>query len=200
MKIINCIVIILIANGCCEFKEDDFKFSSDFQSILQPYNEGDTVFYVSTLGDMDTVAISTIDTFQSCKIGFLASEPSRSVSVEIIHLPNNNWIAGTVLHEDKPPELLNQGLVTIVKYPIDTSYYIAFQYRDFAASLYDLPLKEHGELLLDLGINEYWRINSDVPYDPQKENAVSEMIWSLEYGLTGYFKQNGEFYKIETVR
>ena len=76
-------------------------------------------------------------------------------------------------------------------------YYIGISFRDFQGELKNISETETGISLADLGINKYWEINNEIPDDKLDSASIAKILWTEKYGLTGYYKRNGDFYKIK---
>jgi hypothetical protein len=192
------ILAFLFLPGCCTFSQKELEFSANYNLFLASYHVGDTIYFSSGTGDIDTITVSEIDTREDCGSGIMGY-PHRSIWIKIKHLPNNLWTDGTESTQQGPEKVLDQTLLAIEKYPSDNHYYIAIYYQDFLAGLDTFPAVVTGNLLADLDVKEYWQIKTDTSIKHQNESSVAEVIWTTKFGLTAYYKRNGEFYKLLTI-
>lgn len=187
------IIIYSFLIGCCS--DSDFTFTKRHRALLDKYSVNDTIYFKSSGGDLDTFFVAKIDSIQEC--GIILAGKRKTVTVEIQHLPINLWNGGTEDSQDGKTEVLNQDLITIEKLfnkePPD-QYFIGLSFRDFSGEIENLDNITSDTLLVDIGINQYWEIKNDS--NNQNNNSVSKVIWTEKYGLTAYYKQNGDFYKI----
>lgn len=187
---------VFFLSSCDMFDKADLKFETKYNSILSSYQPGDTLYFFSNTGDIDTITISAVDSYEISSAGFMGF-PHRNIRIRIKHLPNNLWSGGTEFRQHQPPKILDQMLIVVEKIPsLKNQYFIGIDFRDFSIGLDTFPSTATGDLLANLGIREYWSIKTELPKERQNEFSVTEVIWTTKYGLTAYYKKNGEFYAL----
>lgn len=196
----NLVIACLLMIGCCKYHSSDFKIATSYISIYNNYKLGDTIYFSTQENVVATVYIAAIDSFQIC--GGFMGVPRKDVTIEIQHLPNNIWTGGQEFFQNKPVKILNQNLVTVEKIIFHKSkvqYFIGINYRDFVGEVTDSTIVRYDDMFETLGVGEYWEIGTELPLEKLDSNAVTKVFWSEKYGLTGYYKRNGELYKINST-
>lgn len=164
---------------------------------MEPYEVGDTIYFESDRGDIDTIFISKVDSVEEC--GILMTGKRKDIFYEIQHLPYNNWIFGKNLHRNGEISEINQSLIFLSKNlyePSKDDYSIHIQYRNFSGEL-DFGKSQKDDYLKELGIEEYWKLESDTA--DWKEFGhdtllIMEVVWTKKLGLTKYIKRNKEVF------
>lgn len=197
MKIALYTILFLFLTSCCS--ESDFAFTSKCRKLFNKYNLHDTIYFRNSRNDLDTIYIVAIDSIQQCS---MVSAKRKDIKIKIQHLPENRWTAGTELSQNGKSTILNQELIVVAKMISDKSvdqYYIGINYRDFMGELKTIDAMISDSLLFDLGITKYWVVHNDVIDWKQYENdstIITKILWTEKYGLTSYYKRNGDYYKI----
>ena len=80
-------------------------------------------------------------------------------------------------------------------------YYIGIEFREFYIQLRKIIDKQKDSSLAAMGVQEYWILENPSleKYNSKRfpeKNFVTEVIWTSEYGLTAYYKKNGDLYKL----
>jgi hypothetical protein len=134
---------------------------------------------------------------QEC--GIIMAGKRKNISIEIQHLPTNHWTGGTEDNQNGKSTILNQELITIEKLfdnePED-QYFVGLSFRDFRGELKNLSETKTDISIADLDVKKYWEMNNEIPIDQLDSNSVTKVLWTEKYGLTAYYKQNGDFYKL----
>jgi hypothetical protein len=124
----------------------------------------------------------------------------KNIDIEIKHLPNNKWTGGTESSQDNTSKILNQSLITIEKM-IDSNpedqYFIGLSFRDFEGEIENINQMQSDNLLADFGVDKYWLINTVIPDDKLDSTSVTKVLWTEKFGLTSYYKKNGDIYKLK---
>jgi hypothetical protein len=196
MKIkFEALVFLFALTSCCT--DEGFVFDSAHRNLFNKYLIGDTIYFANIKGDHDTILISNFDSIQVCN---LMTINHKSVSVEIKHLPINHWNGGQEVTNNKST-YLDQELISVDKIPKDengkSSYYVGFSFRDFLGEIKNIDQTQTDTLLIDIGVNKYWLVINELTIDRGDTTTIEKLIWTERYGLTGYYKRNGDFYKIE---
>jgi len=198
MKILFYFALLLTLTSCCS--ESDFEFTPKHRTLLNNYKRLDTIYYKSLQNDLDTICIVAIDSFQEC--GALMVGKRKNIKIEIQNLPENKWTGGTELSQNGKVKVLNQELIIIEKMinnNLEDQYFIGINYRDFKGEIKNINEMISDSLLIDIGITKYWSVLNDVSDWKQFENdstIITKIIWTEKYGLTSYYKRNGDYYKI----
>lgn len=187
-------VIAFIISGC---DNCDFSIPENKRALLADYEVGETIYFQSQKGDIDTISIVRIDSLEEC--GSIMAGKRKHIAIEIKYLPLNKWTGGTELSQNGEAKILNQDLIVIEKqFDEKENYWIGINYRDFLGEINENNLKKD-DYLIDLGINEYWEIENEASNWRQYKNdssVIVSLIWTKKYGLTEYKKRNGEILKI----
>jgi hypothetical protein len=187
-------VFSLTLTSCCSDK--DFVFDQGYRNLLKNYQIGDTIYFKTLNGDEDTIMVSNIDSLKVCS--FITIN-HKFVSIEIKHLPINHWNGGQEITDNKSV-YLDQELITVDKIPKDEKgnevYYVGISFRDFIGEIKNLSQTQTDTLLADIGVNKYWLVTNDLTIDRGDTTTIEKIVWTEKYGLTGYYKRNGDFYKI----
>lgn len=191
--------LLFFSSCCCKYDNKDFEFTAAHNDLLKPYNQSDTICFISSSGDMDTITISKIDLFQEC--GCFMSGSRKRITVEIKHVPNSKWITGTEHPQTGPSRIIDQQLIVIEKSLDlnDSMYFIGINYRNLMGQLTDLSKTDTDNRFEKFGIKNYWTIlNQAANTDPYKNDSttVIKAFWTKEFGLTGYELRNGTSYEI----
>jgi len=198
MKYTLYILIFIIFASCRE--ECDFSVPKKYRSFLHNYKVGDTIYFMSNQGDMDTMLIAKCDTIESCGQGFMGFK-RKDFSYEIKHLPNNKWTGGTEMNQNGKSKELDLNLVSLSKNfdpkeKFEFSIYI--HYREFGGEIENIDSLIKDDLLKSIGISEYWMINKS-NYDKSTvlpDTVIKKVFWTKNFGLTGYEYGTGEKYLI----
>lgn len=198
-------IFILAMMDCrCGFHRSGFQFSKLQQSLVSSYKLNDTIYFRNQYDDYDTMCISSIDSID--RYGAILGFSRKNIAVDIKHLPQNIWTDGVELSKDGKRKVLDQTLIVIEKSNIKDSndIYIGVHYRDFYGDFRDTNKIIINQLLSDLGITNYWEIRTDSSryswikkHEKEKSALITKIIWTEKFGLTAYYKENGDFYKIK---
>ena len=180
--------------SCCS--DIDFVFDQGHRNFFKNYQIGDTIYFKALNGDIDTITVTNFDSLTVCSSMTINH---KSISVEIKHLPINHWNGGQEITDNKSV-YLDQELITVDKVPQDEkgneAYYVGISFRDFLGEINNLKQTQTDTLLADIGIKNYWLIANELTIDRGDTTTIEKLIWTEKYGLTGYYKRNGDFYKI----
>jgi hypothetical protein len=197
-------ILFLITDCKCGFSHSGFKFSKLQKSLTINYKLSDTIYFKNQVNDFDTIYISEIDSMD--RYGAILGFPRKNISVNIKHLPQNIWTDGVELSQDGKKKILDQTLIAIEKSDLQNpnDIYIGISYRDFQGEFTDTNNIIQNKLFSYAGVDNYWEIKTDsIRYEQiknkkqKKSSLITKIIWTDKFGLTGYYKENGEFYKIQ---
>jgi hypothetical protein len=198
MKYILFLLVVLTFTRC---KECDFSIPNIYGTFLHKYNVGDTIYFESNLGNIDTMLIAKYDTLEECGQGFMTG-PRKHLIYEIKHLPQNSWTRGREYHQNGSMTILNQDLVVVEKSfdPYDSiGFFTYINYREFGGEIFDINQLETDSLFLNIGVAKYWKVMKS-NYNHQNDltdSIIHNVYWSAKFGLTGYEYGNGEMFKIK---
>lgn len=201
MKYILSIFVLLTLVGC---NECDFTIPNNYRDFLHNYKVGDTIYFESNFGGIDTMLIVKYDTLEECGQGFMSSGPKKHLNYQIEHLPENIWTGGTEFSGNHDNEL-NQKLVVLVKTFNSKhikGFFTSINYREFGGEVVNINKMTNDDRFSDLGVSKYWKVKKS-NYNKQKalpETVIHNVYWSTKYGLTGYEYGNGEIYKIKNLK
>lgn len=183
LKLSYLIVLQFTLFSCVKFDEE---IPIEYRNQLNHYSLNDTIYYKSNLKDLDTIIVNNIDSSE-VKINSPSNIPNKSISINIKHLPLNNWSFGKVKQNDS---IKNQSLITVFKEMNynHNDYYCNISYRDFSGLLNFKKLKE-------IGIDTI-KTERGFLKDSLKLGSVIEVYWSIDSGMIGYKKNDGQIYKI----
>jgi hypothetical protein len=190
-------IITLMTDCKCGLNRSGFKFSKLQESFVNSYRLNDTVYFKNQSNDFDTILISKIDSID--RYGAILGFPRKSISINIKHLPKNSWTDGIELSQDGDKKILSQTLITIEKTDIKNpnNIYIGISYRDFFGILTDTNQIFTNQISSDLSVANHWEIDSWNKDKKHETPLITKVIWTKKFGLTGYYKGNGDFYKIQ---
>ncbi|MFN5985105.1 MAG: hypothetical protein ACK476_15200 [Fluviicola sp.] len=188
--VLNISFVLFFASCECEVNTDfDFKH----KSLINIYHKGDTICFSNDKNSLDTIVIcEKKEWVNNCMLS--------SKSIEIKHLPKNNWIDSYNLTE-KGLLPNNQSLLSIQKeiapegYDQFSEYSIYITYRNFSEKIEDSIIPIKSQLFDYLMIGEFFKIkNNNEKIDSLD---ILEIFWSNRYGLLGYKLKNNEIFKLK---
>lgn len=183
------LITTLILFGCIEF---DSEIPLKYRRQIDHFKLNDTIYFGDNHNDIDTIVIAGIDSSEIEKNG-PSNIPIKSISLNIKHLPLNNWNFGKVPKKNFKgyDSIVNQSLITINKeiYKNHDEFYLMISYRDFYGSLNFEKLEITGTDTLKTERGSF--------RDTLNSDSVIEVYWSNEKGMIGYKKNNGQIFKIK---
>lgn len=194
-------VIHILFSGCCSWSYDtiDMEFTETELRLMGPYEVGDTIYFTSNLGDMDTIVV--LDTFVDKQRGnrcWIRTGPYNYKAIVIKHLPNDNW-AGTSQSQGEPIKITYQHLVGIGKSPMDSTGRVAgysVSYRDFTTSQNALAGPCTDVVINGRLIPECFKISRVQAEGMINPESIDLVYWTAVYGLTAYTNRAGETWLI----
>jgi len=197
-------ILTFLISSCCYYDKNDFDFNSDELRHFSNYKIGDTIYFQSNLGDMDTITVVDFKTEQNKNYGgFMAPKPSNGEWVQIKHLPIDNWHGTSQdMTKDGKIEIVYQALFWLSKYPADKKTEYSITFKDFYSSSYSNIGEFHKDTLLlnDLKINNYYIVQHNYPERIKESENIETVYWTDQYGLTGYKNKNGETWTRKSSR
>lgn len=192
------IALILLTGCITRYSPEEMEFTADELSVFAEYNQGDTIFYQSNLGDIDTITILNYDgEISDIKSSTFTSPMAMNTKwLKIKHLPIDRWHG---LHGLDNPEIVYQNLISINKNPEDKSMDYAVSFKNFYSISDDTigTLKSDTLRLNDLVLENYFIINHSYPERIKKEKDIAFLYWTNEKGLVGYTSKDGEIWTLK---
>lgn len=193
--IIGLLVIFGLFSGCVswDYSKADFEFAQEEFHLLGAYKAGDTVYFQSNLGDIDTIKILNIsEEKEKGNRCFISKPPFHGRNVKIEHLSFDKW-AGTSQVESGERKITHQVLISISKFPLQkrTDYSIAF--KGFVASGQSIFGELTKECIIDgKSLSNCYKITHSYPERIDKADDIEIVYWTTKNGLTAYTSKSGE--------
>ena len=203
-RILTIFTISLILTSCCSFDKSDIEFSHAELGHFSDYKNGDTIYFESNFGDIDTLEIIGFENekHDSC-FGLMAPKPSNSRWISIKHLPNDDW-KGTTKDRSKPGQIKidYQGLLWISKDPIEKTTEYRINFKDFHSvpdsvigQYYSEPLT-----LNNIDLTNYYKVEYGYPERVSDSIDIKVVYWTDEEGLIAYQNKGGEVWTKKELR
>src|SRR5688572_2888681 len=91
-QFLTSISLIFLLLGCCSYDNRSFDFTEEEFNHFSRYKIGDTIYFQSNLGDMDTITIVGFGVEKKDTCGFLMAIPAFNERwIKIKHLPRDDW-------------------------------------------------------------------------------------------------------------
>ena len=165
------------------------------------YEKGDTIFFESNTGDIDTLEIMGFknEKFDKCG-GFMAPRPSNTRWLTIKHLPKDTWHGTSQdMSKDGIIEIDYQGLLWITKYPIDKTTEYSLDFKDFYSrndsvigQFYSEPLE-----INNLTLTNYYEVRHGYPERITDSTDIEVVYWTDQDGLVAYRNKGGEIWTMK---
>jgi|SRR5690554_4272742 len=193
--LIGLLVIIGFISGCCSwnYSKEDFEFTQKELALFGAYNIGDTIYFESNLGDIDTITVVEISEEKyegnSC---FISTPPYHNIGITIKHLPNDRW-AGTSQSEGEEKKITYQSLISISKHPLAmrTDYSIHFKgfytMGDSTLGSFQKECIVNGKIISDC-----YKVTHGYPERVTNPDDIEIVYCTAKYGLTAYTNKAGE--------
>jgi hypothetical protein len=186
-------------SGCCSYDKKDFDFSSTDLKPISSFKQGDTIYFESNTGDIDTILIHKIDSIQNRNCGgFMAKPAENYLFVTIKHLPNDKlWTGTTTDGTTGKTEINYQNVITIDKRPQMKEMDYSIHFKDFYTSGGNNPI---GKLRTDtLNINgrqitNFYEINHGYPERVKEPLNIETVYWTNKDGLLAYKNKKGDWW------
>jgi hypothetical protein len=153
------LLLTIIISGCISYNKIDFEFTGRELRHLSNYHNGDTIYFQSNLGDVDTIQIHEIVSERiETHGGFIAQKPSNAKWIEIKHLPIDNWHGTSQdMTTGGKVKIVYQSLFSIHKYPTDKKTEYCISFRNFVSGFDTIIGEIHQDTLIlnDLKISNY---------------------------------------------
>ena len=196
-------ILILIISGCCDrnYNENDFEFKTEELKHFSNYKIGDTLFFKSNLGDIDTITIVSYEKEIHQECGMIAPRPVNSKWVEIKHLPIDRWHGTSQEAPDWKTQVVYQGLFWISKYPREKEIEYTLDFKDFFHN--DSIIGEFQTDTVSINnfmFSDYYIVRHSYPDRVTEAKNIEILYWTDKYGLTAYKSKNGEIWSKKSSR
>lgn len=189
--------------GCCSwgYEEKEFEFTQEEFNHFGPYKVGDTVYFESNLGNIDTIAVLQIsEAKEEGSKCFISRAPSHHRTITIKHLPYNNWLGPTIIQEGKR-KIYCQDIISISKYPLkkQTVYDISFKgFHTATDSVFNAfqPMCQVGRHRIE----NCYKITHSYPDRITQPDNIEVVYWTDKFGLTAYTSKSGETWLITGIK
>ena len=189
--------LAFIMTSCFERK---FNFNERDLDLLCIYQEGDTIYFESNLGDIDTIAIMGFGTYRN-KSGtiFYSPAPVNLKWVKAKYLSDHQWNMKPDYSDIS--DTAYQDLLMLTHFPLDSTTYYTINYKNFYSDI-DTT---HGEFHTDaislnkLKIRNYYLLTNQNPIYITESSQIEYVYWTDKYGLTAYQSINGEIWTIKKI-
>ncbi len=190
------IILTIFISGCCSTDKTDFDFNDAELAHFSNYKIGDTIYFQSSLGDMDTIMIAGFGTErnENCR-GFMAPSPVNGKWVQIRHLPIDTWFSTSQdMTAGEKMDTVYQELFWISKHPREKEVDYAMRFKDFNSSFDAVIGQFHTDTLKlnDLEISNYYVVKHGYPERITKPQNIETIYWTDRFGLTAYRNKDGE--------
>ena len=198
-KVSISIVVFSLLASCVSYEIDNFDFSDPDLAHLGSYKEGDTIYFISNLGDTDTIVIVGLGSEKTQGSRLLMAPPAGNTKwVDIEHLNSSPLYKGMWTYEDgkygRNGPLICQPLIVLSKVEYDTATSIGIRYKNFYSIFLDLSELHRDDtvVLNHVAVTNYYLL-THLHLEAVKEPKDLEFVyWTDKYGLTGYKSKEGE--------
>ena len=191
------LLLPIIVSSCCSYDRNKFEFSIKERTHFNKYRIGDTIYFQSNFGDVDTIAIIGIDSerYENCN-GF-SHKPINAKWIMIKHLPVDKW-SGTsqIKTNGSQPSINFQWLLSISKYPTDKKTEYQINFKDFHSNPDTIIgiFNKDTLVLNDIKLSNYFKLNKVASEKSAEPQDIETIYWTDKYGLTAYVSKNGEIW------
>lgn len=199
-----------ILTSCCNWKynKNDFEFSKTELSYLDMYEQHDTIYFKSNLGDIDTIKIIEIinEKFEGSKCA-ISAEPYNIKMIKIKNLDIDKWLGSSQI-ENRNRTIEYQSLITIGKSPLEKTLGYSVTFRNFTSGRDPIFTEIKDYKISNKAISNCYKIEHGYPERVINPSDIEFLYWTKKYGLTAYSNKNGEVWfiakkngsKIEQIR
>lgn len=201
---VGLMVIIGFISGCCswDYNKEDFEFTQGELSLMGAYKVGDTLYFESNLGDIDTITVVKFseERHEGSRC-FIQTEPWHNRHITIRHQPDDKWV-GTSQSEGEEEQIIYQSLISVSKSPLDsikrTGYSISFKmFTTLENALGSSP----GEFIINEKIiSDCYKVTHGYPERIVNPDDIELVYWTAKYGLTSYTSKAGETWLLKNLK
>jgi hypothetical protein len=195
---------ILFSSCGPSYDKTDFEFNVLELSHFGDYQIGDTIYFESNFGDVDTITIVNFETERiEGSWGIIARAPSNYRLMTIRHLPIDRW-HGTSrdMATGGKVEIVYQGLFSISKHPLNRRVDNNFEFKDFysSTSSFSEQLNNDTVTLNSFSFSDFYQLAPFYPERIVSPENIESIYWTDKYGLTAYKNKGGEIWTIKEKR
>jgi hypothetical protein len=198
------IIITFTISSCCSYEKEDLDFNAGELKHFSYYKVGDTIYYRSNLGDVDTITVVAFDAElnKSCG-GLMAPRPYNVRWIRIKHLPIDKW-HGTAQNSTpgSKTEIVYQELFSVSKYPLDKRTEYSISFKDFFSASDSTIGEFHRDTIIinNLKVSNYYIARHHYPERVVQPKDVEIVYWTDRMGLTAYQSKDGEIWTMNISR
>ena len=190
------IILTIFVSGCCSYDKQDLEFNDKELAHFTDYKIGDTIYFQSNLGDLDTITIVGFGTERNENCGgFMAPRPVNGKWVQIKHLPVDRWFGTSQdMTTGGKIDTVYQELFWISKHPTEKEVDYAISFKDFDSNFATIIGEFHSDTikLNDLNVSNYYIVKHGYPERITEPKNIETIYWTDEFGLTAYRTKDGE--------
>ena len=192
------IIMTVFISGCCSYDKKDFDFNDEELRHFSNYKVGDTIYFQSNLGDMDTMTIVGFGTERNENCGgFMARPPVNGRWVQIKHLPIDRWFGTSQdMTTGGKIDTVYQELFWISKHPTEKEVDFSISFKDFHSNFDTIIGAFHMDTikLNDLKVSNYYIVKPGYPERITEPKNIETIYWTDKFGLTAYKSKDGEIW------
>ena len=203
VRSVGLLAIIGFISGCCfwDYNKKGFEFTQEELNFMGTYKVGDTIYFESNLGDIDTITVKEfLEESHEGSRCFIQNKPYITKAITIKHIPTDKWI-GTSQSDGEEIKTIYQSIISISKSPLDsiqkTGYAISFKgftTLDNALDSYPGEFNINGKI-----ISNCFKVTHGYPERITKPDDIEIVYWTAKYGLTAYSNKAGETWVIKKL-
>jgi hypothetical protein len=195
-RILNILITVSLLTSCCSIDKTDIEFNDHELKHFSYYKPGDTVFFESNLGDIDTIEIIGFknEKYDKCG-GIMQRRPSNTRWLTIKHLPFDKWHGTSQdMSKDGNIEIDYQGLLWITKDPINKTTEYNIDFKDFHSTTDTIIGEFHSDTLKlnNIILTNFYKIKHGYPERVIDLNDIEVLYWSDNDGLLAYKDKGGQ--------
>ena len=192
------IILAIFISGCCSYDKKDFEFNDEELRHFNNYLVGDTIYFQSNLGDIDTITIVGFGTERNENCGgFMAPRPVNGKWVQVKHLPIDKWFGTSQdMTTGGKMDTVYQELFWISKHPTEKAVNFAVGFKNFQSNFDTIIGEFHINTikLNDLQVSDYYVVKHGYPERITEPKNIETIYWTDKFGLTAYRSKDGEIW------
>ncbi|MBW7869159.1 MAG: hypothetical protein H3C31_12655 [Brumimicrobium sp.] len=206
IRTVGLLVTIGFISGCCSwnYSKEDFEFTQNELALMGAYNIGDTIYFESNFGDIDTITVVEFseERHKGSKC-FISRKPSNYMAINISHLPSRiTKYPSTKWTTDKNgKDVTYQSLISISKSPLDsikkTEYVISFKGFTTLENIFENSPNEF--IINGKTLSNCYKVTHGYPERVTNPDDIETVYWTPKYGLTAYTNKVGETWVIKNL-
>lgn len=200
--IVGLIIAISFISSCCswDYSKEDFEFTKEELNLLGDYKVGDTIYFESNLGNIDTITVVEVseERHEGSRC-FIQTKPYHIKWIKIKHLPNDKWVS-TSQSEGEGKKTVYQSLISVSKSPLDSTEKKAgysISYKGFTTLENALGSSPNEFIINGKIISDCYKVTHGYPERVINPDDIELVYWTAKYGLTAYTNKAGETWFIK---